>query len=148
MLRMLQATGVRNPGTYASGIAIHLARAAQRRLMQRRVIPDMAVIEPLTASRDPDALRQVLDGEKLDILRAVLAAMPRKYSELLARCLRGEEPADIQRAMGLTDKVYRLNKSKAKAMLRERIGHMPARRRWTFPRCSTGEIAAGGLGAG
>ena len=113
---------VRDQASYALGIARHLAFRETRRAIAERMRGDMEQVELRMPSREPDALSQLERRETLALANSVLRAIPAQGREILRRFyFRGETAAQICDALGISMTVFRLEKSRVKAMFLERI---------------------------
>jgi RNA polymerase sigma factor (sigma-70 family) len=113
---------VKDQGAYAIGIARHAALEWMAGSIRERLRDDLALIENVTPSREPDALAQLERREKLGLAGAVLRGLPTEQRDILTRFyLQGQKEPEIRQAMSLTPTQFRLGKHRAKATLSARV---------------------------
>jgi RNA polymerase sigma factor (sigma-70 family) len=119
--------------SYAFGVARNLAREEVRRaIAERATRGDMALVERTMPSHDPGALHQMERNETLKRVNSVLRALPKRGRQILTRFyFRGEGVAEICQALGITETVFRLEKSRFKAVFVGKVRRACAQHRMT-----------------
>jgi RNA polymerase sigma factor (sigma-70 family) len=106
-----------NLGAYAVGIARHLVLRELMRRVDVQLDPTFNI-----ASNAADPLRLALVREKAAIVNAVVRALPREQRELITRFyFRGQSQRQICADLKITATRFRLEKSRAKAVLTDRV---------------------------
>jgi RNA polymerase sigma-70 factor (ECF subfamily) len=102
----------------------HVAGQIEHRLAERRTRWSVEYNPPLRDHRATPE-RHIMDRQIYELTLKILKALTKREQEVILRFyLRDESPAEICRAMGLTETQYRLIKSRAK----QRLGELCRRR--------------------
>ncbi len=120
-LKLAAASSDLAPGTRLGPYVFAIARNTW--LSYRRAMRfDLAALVEDLVSAAPEPECNVAWGELSARTEAALGALPAELRETLALSLSPLEPADVARAMGLSEEAYRKRLSRARAALRDALG--------------------------